>query len=260
LVGYEGNDDIGNITVGSSTAQRVTATDAILIKRAAIEDNKLRAIAAHNTATFELTLSGTPPNGIKEKDIAVACDSVSAAIFQVSADSANAISHGIKPFNCTTSLGFPAQPDCSAPIVKSFATGGFAAPYEPVIWYIGNNSAGRKSLYRATLVVNSGGDGASFNPAEMVEDVVDLQLDYLTYTKAAVPTMATDWVKADDAKFAAASGGFGPTNNQQIVAVRAILTFNSQETIGNDGTGAKKVERKTMSVIGLRNRDIRETL
>src|SRR5690606_4418617 len=110
-------------------------------------------------------------------------------------------------------------------------------------WYVGSNgrvdcdAPGGRSLYRATLVNNSGVPGEAVD--EIVTGVVDMDLTYLA-------DGAGDYVVAG-------AGGITDWNNaaNAIVAIRATLTIEGEERVG---TAGEALQRTLTHTVALRNR------
>lgn len=273
LVGYESQTVSPGATFGTSVNARVSTTDAILIMRLNMNDASLRTIRAHDTATRTITVDSA--NNFVSDEVVLACDNTSGVIFELFAATstpsttpqvmnyASSASDG----NCTELLGWPQPSDCSyTTATKVLSPGGFVTKYDPALWYIGLGTNGiSRSLYRTALKLQtvSGKKVTLVDSREMVTDVHDLNVEYLTRDTSTTPELlATDWVNADDAKFSVANNAWrqysisGPTgvNKNEVVAVRLTLTFRSPDAVGTDG---KPLERKTVAVIGMRNREVK---
>lgn len=235
IIGFEGTTvETPAVAIGTSTGQRVTGTDAIQMLGGALGNSA--NVSAHAPATATLTLSPAA-HGFKKGDIVMVCDSISAAITQLSdvnvANVLHAKDPSATPGNCAQGLGSPRS--CSGTgTSKTVQSGGFVTEFSAGTWYIGNNSRSGKSLFRK-------GVGAA---EEIAEGVVDMQLDYLlsetsTNTPNAVWSAAsaiTDWTTAA---------------TKQVIAVRVKLTL---ETLGKVGTNQKAIARNLVYIINLRNR------
>lgn len=266
LVGYDGSQGGGGAVVGTSTAQRVTATDAITILRAAMNDNLLRTIQAHDTATTSITLNTT--TGYQSAEAVIACDMTSGAIFDIWGVSPSLVQidyqNSAPSSNCTVLLGYPLASDCLTPRTKTFSVGGFVTELDSAFWFIGNSPQGTKSLYRTTLTRGTvlGVPTIITEPREMVPDVEDMQIEYLTRDRTVIGAdLAASWVNAADAKFSAVNGGWremtigaAARNNQEAVAVRITLTLTSPDKLTIEGA---PIKRTTVGVIKIRNREVK---
>jgi type IV pilus assembly protein PilW len=257
LVGYESSTALASVSFGTSIGDRVTGTDAISVLRASMDDADLKVIQSHTPADSTLVLDNV--DGYNPEDVVLLCDAQSGAIAALSTVSAgaNSIEHGLSSFNCTTKLGWPQPSTCTGTADKTFSAGGFVSKYDPGLWYVGVGAGNSKSLYRMKLTKKTVGGVATpvAERQEMVPDIHDLQIEYLTRDRTAVTGgLATDWVDADDDKFNAAAKAWTPDNTNEVVAVRITLNFKSQEKVGSDG---KVLERTTVAVFALRNREIK---
>jgi len=258
--GYDSGQDVTDIVpIGTATSQRVTGTDSILVIRAA-QDEKI--ISAHDTATFDITVNSVV--GIEAENILIACGLNAAAIFEANtvSTSTKAINHeqDVGNYNCSSNLGYPTANDCptTTPAVKQFLPGSVVAKLLSTYWYVGNNAAGKKSLYRTKFTKTS--TNPTTTPEEILEGVKDLQIEYLTKNKTS-SVLATTWIPANDPAslaspnpiFSSANSGWTKDNTQQAIAARITLTLQSDELVGENKTS---IERKLIHVVGFRGRDI----
>ena len=260
LRGYDSGEEVGvgGVTIGSSVDNRVTGTDAIVVLRTINDDGQLRTIANHDADAKQITLNGTQNFGAL--DLAFVCDNSSAVIFQVDTVSSPVrINYDVSlpTANCSTSMGWASNVDCTANAVsKTFAIGSFATKFDPAIWYIGLTSSGQRALFRETM--HNDGTLITTQRREFVPDVHDMQIKYLLRTKnadpAIPPTLANNWVDANVIN--AQAGAWGATNLNEAVAVQIELTFRSDANTGISDNTSQPLERKTISVISLRNREI----
>ncbi len=261
LVGYEGTVVGGSVSFGTALGQRVSGTDAVSILRSRMDDSDLRTIQAHNTATNAITLDSVAR--YTDKDVVLACDSASAAIFEVWAVGANTIEHSASAptNNCKSTLGWPQPANCTGTVSKQFTPGGFVTKYDPGFWYIGIGTNNRRALYRLAQkpLTVAGVNIQTTEAREMVTDVHDMQIQYLVRDKdAAVGSdLATSWINADDTVFSAANKAWTEENLKEVVAVRIALTFRSPDVVGTNG---QALERRTISVINLRSRETKMKL
>ncbi|MGQ9724285.1 MAG: prepilin-type N-terminal cleavage/methylation domain-containing protein [Tepidimonas sp.] len=231
LIGYTGTT-IGPRDFGGHIADRISGTDAILIRRT---EPTYLIITEHNPASAQFKVN-RPYHGVKPGDIMMACDDQSAAIFQVSnsSQSSRTIVHNAgtgDPGNCTKDLGFPTH--CTGNRKeRAFATGGLLARVDSAFWYIGNNPVGGRSLYRL---------GADHVPLEMARNVTHLQLRYLSSDRAEPPNVMNDYTSAD-----------GVNDWNSVVAVE--ITFN-HDTADAISTARQTVSRQTRYRVSIRNRE-----
>ncbi|MGC8853868.1 MAG: PilW family protein [Halothiobacillaceae bacterium] len=240
LIGYDGNQ-AGPQSFGSDPGQRVAGTDGVLVLTASLFEGVVITDHNANAAQFKVKMAN---QGIQDGDIVMACDSQSAAIFQVTnvtnTNQANVtiIVHNTgtgNPGNCSKGLGLPTV--CTANgTPKSFASGGLIARYSASFWYIGNNSRGGRSLYRL------GFTGAPSPQAQEIADgVTDMQIEYLTAAPGTPPTLANRYVAAS-----------AIADWDDVIAARVTLTMETGDRVGVDGNA---IIRPFMHVISLRNRE-----
>lgn len=250
LRGYEGDQvATGVVVTGAATGQRVSGTDAVLVIRAAPSDV---IVTAHNPTGTLFTVSSTM--GFSALDPVLVCDAGSAAVLQVGGVDAGAktLNYNLTdaPLNCSAGLDYPGYPipaSCGGFADKTFSAGGFMAKLSSSLWYVGVNAQGGKSLYRTQLATTGG--VISVDAQEIVPDVVDLQIQYLTAdVSGTTPSLAADWVDAD------AVADWSPSASNVVVAARLNLTLHSPNRVGTD---ANALERHLLSVVGLRNRESR---
>ncbi|MFM7330683.1 MAG: PilW family protein [Brachymonas sp.] len=273
IVGYDGTATISGFNAqafGTTSNKRVLGTDAITILRSSMDEGNLYVVQSHNTATSAITLDRSPSR-MADGEAALLCDNNSAAIFHLtSTPSGNDIDYsGTTDFNCSQQLGWTASVNCNtSSTFKQFAQGSFLTGFDPAFWYVGISDTGQgTSLYRSRLVVitASGITRPTMQRQEMVPGVTDMQIEYLTRqtipvegTSAAVITLNNDWITASDASLSTASGGWTPTNINQVVAVRVTLTLSSKESVGisADETNTQVIQRTVVAVFSLRNREL----
>lgn len=235
----------GIVAIGAGVGERTNNSDALKILSGGMFNGV--PIAAHDAATGVVTLS-TLNHGFVAGNYVVICDTESAAIAQVTAASSagvGSITHAAggaaaavanvspaRPGNCSIGINFPTN--CATANSRAFAAGGYVTRYSANTWFVGNNARGRRSLFRI------GPDDLA--PVEVVEGVVNMTIDYLTFNGT---TMANDWVDAT------AITDWTPTAANQVVAVRLRLDL---ESITNTGTDQAPLQRQLIHVVNLRNR------
>jgi type IV pilus assembly protein PilW len=271
FIAYDRSNASTLVPFGTAVGNRRAGTDALSILRASMVDNLLRPVEAHDTSINQLTLSSNANFDKDGGDVALVCDSFSAAIFEVSVTSgAKNIqwSTSSPSSNCSTALGWRKDFDCAAKITnKQFQNDAFVTTLDSAFWYIGVSPSGNgSSLYRLTLdkVGPSGGSkNATIVRREMVSNVAGMRVDYLVRTRVAgapgTPdtfTEPTQWEnESGSAKnyFIPANFGWSSDNPRQVIAVRLTLDF-TDSTLGVDG---RPLTRQTIAVISLRNREVR---
>ncbi len=260
--GYDAGQDVTSIVaIGTAAGARASGTDSILVIRAA-QDEKI--VSAHDTAAWDITVNSV--DGLDEYDVLLACDLNGAAIFQANtvSTSTKKINHALDAsnYNCSGNLGYPTPSNCATPAVKQFQSGAVVAKLLSTFWYVGNNSRGKKSLFRTKIATKSlsGVKFATTEYEEILDGVKDLQIEYLTKNKTS-SVLDTSWIPANDPGtpadpnpiFSTANGGWTKDNVQQAVAARITLTLQSDE---NTGENHVPVERKIIHVVGFRGRDL----
>ena len=248
VVGYDGTQAAPAKAFGTGAADRVSGTDAITVLRPVSDESAIQIISKHEPAAFTFAVPAAA--SFAAGDVAIACDTRSGVLLKIGGVSGAPakVTYGTTgaAANCAANLGYPTACGGTSPVTEFEAGKGMLAKFDPVFWYIGHNASGGKSLYRIQLT-RSGGAPAT-EAQEMVSNVTDLQLDYLTRdATSSAGTLATTWVAADHAVFAT---GWSLTNTQQVVAVRLQLTFQSEEKVD-----AAPLQRKFIAVSALRSRD-----
>jgi type IV pilus assembly protein PilW len=266
--GYDASEGIAgsDVTFGTSVDDRVTGTDALLVLRTLSEETLLRTVAAHNTVSNQFTLNS--PAKLRQQDLIFVCDSSSGAILEIVTPSGTAatsnITHDSTPpsSNCSDSLGWANNVNCNLnSVAKTFTVGSVITKFDPAIWYIGvSSTTGRRGLFRESIHKDTSPDIIKTERREFVPDVHDMQIKYLTRTNPiagsdTASVLATDWVDASTIN--AQAGAWSNANLTEAIAVRIELTFRSKESVGTDGVVSKPIERKSISIISLRNRELR---
>jgi type IV pilus assembly protein PilW len=228
LRGYAGTTAFPGAAIGSAVGERVSGTEAVLVKFAT--DLGGLTVATHDTGTATFTVNNNPHN-VQAGDLLMVCDLRQAAILSAASVTATQVLHtnsAATTGNCTKGLGVPV--DCSSATGKvfTFDAGAKIGRLMAVGWYIGNNGradTGGRSLYRVS----------SSGVEEVAEGVLDLQLTYLTST-------GTDYV-----------GAASVTNWGDVVAIRAAVTLRSAET-NVATTTSGRMQRPLAFTVSVRNR------
>ncbi len=248
LVGYDGGQAAPAKATGTGATARVAGTDAITVLRPVSDESAIQLVSAHAAGSNQFTVPSA--RGFAAGDVVIACDKKDAALLKVSGIGGSppvTVSYGTTgpAANCSANLGYPTGTCGATSPGKTVEAGGMLVKFDPVFWYVGYNASGGKSLYRIQLTKTAG--APTPEAQEMVSNVTDMQIEYLTRDGASGGTLATAWVPANHAVFA---GGWSLSNTQQVVAVRIALTFESEEKVN----GAP-LQRKFIAVSALRNRD-----
>jgi type IV pilus assembly protein PilW len=282
--GFAGNVALpnGDIPFGNSVNDRVTGTDAILVLRTDLNESSFRRISSVNSVTKEILLNAAVGNTIRRNDLLLACDAVSGAIFQadnVAAPNTAAprVSYDATADNnnCTNSLVYPPVPiatPCTGTAQKDFkttSTTAYLTPFESAVWYVGVNSRGTRSLFRAAFDnISTTNSTITATRSEIVPNIQSMTITYQLFDRnAPTATNAIDptWRDASDPLLnplptdpTAPNGGWGLVDRYQVVAVRVELTFVSQNPnlgVNTDGTQVQAIQRSSRAVFTLRNRD-----
>jgi type IV pilus assembly protein PilW len=268
LRGYDGDEEVegAGVTFGTSVNNRVTGTDALVVMRTVNNDSLLRSVSVHSTSTNQITLANS--SNFQKQDLMFMCDNASGAIFEITLP--NSAPSTVLSFdtsapssNCSTSLGWKSGANCNTnSVVKSFTAGSIITKFDPAIWYVGNTSDGGRALYRETMHKTTSPDKIVTERREYVPDVHDMQITYLMRTNplatdtAAASVLDSTWTTASTVNAKTGKWSAANVDRKEAVAVRIELTFKSKETLGIDGNSSKAIERKTIAVISLRNREI----
>lgn len=259
LRGYDNTqDETGIKAFGTTTNARVSGTDAVLVIKT---DGEEENVASHDTGTTTLTL--TNGSSFDEMDIAFVCDAMSSAIFQINdispdsgTDKGKNLDHqkDSTNLNCDDFLGPPATPSDCPTVAKTFEIKDItpeikAAPLASSFWYVGNSDNGKRSLYRSKITRSTTGGTTTIimSPEEIIPDVQDLQITYLT-RDGTTGALASSWVAASSI-----TDWADDNTTSQIVAVKLDLTL---QTVDKVSTGQAVIQRHLIHVIGLRNREV----
>jgi type IV pilus assembly protein PilW len=198
-------------------------SDALRVLKADVSREYIVQAHAAGTSDFTLTENHDVTNG----QLMVATDCNRAALFQVSATTADTISHGVggTPGNSTPNLGV-------AGAVATFLPGSRLYRMDAVTYYVADNAAGVPSLFRMRPV----GVDAELTPEELVEGVEDMrvtygvdtsgdgQVDFYDNEVGGFPYVSGDYLETD--------AGFAATPKERwdrVVSVRVSLLMRSAE-------------------------------
>lgn len=231
IIGYEG------AIPASNPANRVAGTDALDLMSG--DSSSGVTVVSHNPSSAQFQLN-TVNHSLDDNDIAIVCDWRQASIFQITnaQPGTNAvIVHNTgagSPGNCSKGLGYANPPKCT--------TNGTPYEYGPnsmivrlhaTRWYVGTTAGGGRSLFRSTVINNSG--ALAVRNQEIAEGVNNMQLQYLIEGAAnyvdstAVP--ANRW--------------------ENVTAVRVVLDVRSAD---GAGVGGAQLQRRVTHTVTLRNR------
>lgn len=254
--GFDDAQITPDVPFGTNTGERVAGTDAVLILRAVSDEAALRSVSLHDSAALKLQVA-TPEKSYKVSDIVIACDQFSNALFQLhSVDIATGVGYAATAHSCTTELGYPTPQSCVSAPNKTFPPGTWLTKFDPGLWYLGYNDRGGKSLFRAGLQIDPSGFPGTMVPVEIVEDVDDMQIDYVVRDEAAANSLGTDWIAANDSTFDIANGGWSDSNLKNVTAARIIFQITTNENVGTTGTDSVKISKQFVAVAALRNNEM----
>ncbi|MBL8428346.1 MAG: pilus assembly protein PilW [Dechloromonas sp.] len=243
--GYDNAQAYTPVPFGSATGNRVANTDAIMLVSGSANNNA--TIVEHQVTSAQFKVSSTD-HGLKAGDIVMACNNKVASIFQVTnaSSSSQTIVHNSgtgTPGNCTKGLGMRdmAALSCTKPLayLEDFTGGSFVA-FKGGFWYIGINSRGGRSLFRYTPSDNT--------TEEMVDNVTDMQIQYLTKNPAA-KTMAANYVDASSIT------DWSTSSTTVAVVANLNLTLETRDKIDTTQSTAATVKRNMFSTVQVRARE-----
>ena len=261
LRGYDNTEDEAAIkAIGTTDTARVTGTDAVLVIKTGQDEN---TVASHD-ATVDKRFVLTASSNYKVNDIAFVCDALSSAIFQINTVSGgsgltgNKIDHGADSttnMNCDDFLSYSTPVTTCPTALKVFDNTQPAtpevklAPLMSSFWYVGyvGNDQSKRSLYRSSIT-RSGTGGTTIIMAtdEIIPDVQDLQITYLT-RDGTTGALASNWVDAT-----AVTDWVDDNTTAQVVAVKLNLTLQTTDKVSATQT---PIQRHLIHVVALRNRD-----
>ena len=249
LIGYDGTQAASFRPFGNNTADRVQGTDALLILTATAREGV--TISSHNPAAAQFQLN-TVNHGIDDGDILMVCDSSTAALFQVTnaqPGTNTTVVHNTgaglaTPGNCSKGLGFPTV--CTTNGTPKDFSGGILAQLNASFWYIGRNGNGGTSLYRLSIRGNPGSSPPSVTSTteEIVEDVTDMQIQYLTRNGNNLANSYVDATSITD---------WGNSATNLVVAARATLSLQTGENVSTAGS---RITRTLSFTTSVRNREV----
>ena len=185
LQGFSGGDSFPAQSDGTSSAQRVAGTEALIVISGS---NRSYSIDSHNSGNSRFTLSSL--HDLEEGDIFLVCDSNQISIAQVTGTAGDTFEHEETvsgPGNCTGLLGSPdpaavVDPNaidiCADAVEYTFGSNAILTRLTPLAFYIGVSTSGdSRSLFRTRLTVNSSGEAVT-RTQELIEHVEDMRVLY----------------------------------------------------------------------------------
>lgn len=230
LVGYHRSQTDVAVAIGTAEKARLAGTDSLMLLSAENSGVTVK-LNSEPAGTFTLNESSSD---LQTGDLIMVCDPDHAAVVQVSNFASGTITHDTSgsPGNCTSDLSFPTV--CSGTSRYVFTPNAQISKLSAVDWYVGVNPVGGSSLYRISLVNNSGTPTPTAQ--EMVRDVTAMTLTYHQSgnTNFVDATLVGNWALVD--------------------AVRVNLTLQSVDK--KAGTDAKAISRSFTATTTVRNRVI----
>jgi type IV pilus assembly protein PilW len=243
LRGYGGATAFPDSAFGTAVGTRVAGTDAIEIKAAVPVSADVAVLAT------ELAAPGDPikvnsTDGVLAGDLLVICNFNNVSIFKATAVDPDTIAHA---------SGADAHDNESGELVRqntdpaaNFAAGTLVSKLHAARWYIGNNAAGGRSLYRAMLVNDAGAPGVSID--EIAQGITDMQLTYLL---AGGLNYAGDEPAEDPINGVGVDFDNLDTLVTPVVGVRIVLTLSGDDRIGPNGEPLVRQITQTVAIRGV---------
>lgn len=234
LHGYDGSQTDPAVTTGTAAGNRVAGTDSLQVLSAGGMGLSVAETPSGPAANFKLNET---TNDLVSGDIILVCDPDHATLVQITTQNNNNVvlvhntGNKVSPGNCSKGLGYPTT--CTANGNSyTFSKNSQIAKLAAADWYIGNNSAGGRSLYRASLSTSA--ETVTVSKQEMIRNVTDMQINYLKSGAGSfvAGALITDW--------------------STVNAVQISLTVES--TNQRAGTDAKPLTRTFTSTTTVRNR------
>lgn len=236
IFGYDNGVDDPAVITGTATMERVAGTDSIELIGAAGAGWSVNLHSA-SASPPTIALNETSAN-LQAGDVIVVCDPDHATLLQAtvytSATATLQYNTGTNaPGNCSKGLGYPTV--CTATgTTYTFGPNSHIAELNAADWYIGNNPVGGRSLYRIGLVTTSATTSSAPVAQELVRNVTDMQILYLSDSNA-------DYVTAAHV-----------INWSTVKAVQITLTL--QSTNKHAATNMQSITRTFTDTVTLRNR------
>lgn len=268
LRGYAGNVNAPGTTTGTGVAERVAGTDAIDVHLA---NNGDISVVEHGQPSAVLDVTNTA--GIADGDILMVCNNTFAMVFQATGITGSGVKIGHNggalpdygdssgncgqefqyERNCTGGAsgdkgycfmvpeGKSVNPNCD----KHSRSPATVVQVQSFRWYIGNNSRGGTSLYRATLENKTGGAVPTVKDViEVAEGIGDMGLRYRALGVAGFQT--ADAVTAAD--------GWGSVNAVEIdLAVQGAEGALRGAYL--EGTDGAVLSRGLTHLVAIRNKE-----
>ncbi len=248
--GYDNNNNNNNgvdddpaVATGTATMERVKGTDSIELIGAAGAGWSVNLHSA-SASPPTIALNETSAN-LQAGDVIVVCDPDHATLLQATGYTSATTSTPPTPPTLQYNTGTNAPGNCSKgldlPTVCTatgttyiFGPNSHIAELNAADWYIGKNPVGGTSLYRIGLVTTSATTRSAPVAQELVRNVTDMQIRYLSDSN-------TDYVTATHV-----------SNWSTVKAVQITLTL--QSTNPRAATNMQPITRTFTDTVTLRNR------
>ena len=195
LQGFNGGETFPAQSDGTSSAQRVAGTEALIVISGSNRSYSIDSDNPHDPVNSQFTLNNL--QDLQTGDIFLVCDSNQISIAQVTDTNTgnDTFDHtdaaGPVPGNCTGSLGSPdpaaiqaagGDPNaidiCADAVAYTFGSNAVLTRLTPLAFYIGVSTSGdSRSLFRTRLTVNSSGEAVTATQ-ELIEHVEDMRILY----------------------------------------------------------------------------------
>lgn len=231
IIGYEA-------AMPTAPASRVAGTDAIALMSG--DNSSGTTVVTHVPASARFEVN-TVNHGLNDGDIAIVCDWRQATLFQITGAQPGINDNVVhnaggtySPGNCSKGLGYANPPNCSVNgTTYAYGPNSQIVRLHAVRWYVGTTAGGGRSLFRSTLVNNSG--ALVVREQQIAEGVDDMELQYLI-------AGAANYVDATAV----------PANRwNDVTAVRVTLDMLSADRAG---VGGAQLARRIAHTVTLRNR------
>ncbi|HEY0661439.1 MAG TPA: PilW family protein [Lysobacter sp.] len=242
LQGYDNASANADFKIEAASNNVVANTDALDVLSGSamsgltVVDNDPDADT--NSANFKLNQKPGDA-GFKDGDLVMVCDYRQASLLQITnvQDTSATVVHNTggsqSPGNCSKGLGVPTDCTSTNGMRYEYGSNSLLVKLLAARWYVGTNTNGGRSLYRAAL--NAQGGNAGVTREEVIDGVAGMRLTYLLpgnsdYVSAA--TVGTRW--------------------PEVLAVRITIQLESDR---RDGTDNQTLKRDLQHIVSLRNRN-----
>ncbi len=231
IIGYD-------TVMATPPANRAPGTDAVAVMSG--DNSSSVTVVSHNPTSAQFQLN-TANHSLDDADIAIVCDWRQASMFQVSnaqpGINSNVVHNAggaVSPGNCSKGLGYANPPKCTVNGTPyQYGANSMVVRLHAVRWFVGTTPDGGRSLFRSTLINQTGVPQA--RDQLIAEGVQNMQLQYLLEGGAgyvdATAVLPNQW--------------------RDVTAVRVNLDMLSADDAGVGGT---QLSRRIAHTVTLRNR------